>query len=285
MFGMGLGLRGPSGSSRRSSANAWPSIDEPTGTYRCERARDGEVLAARLRVGADQEHDSSGEPATGEPPVPWLESDSDAAAIGLSGADVLRFAEAWGTPIRSRCVRAGNRRRGRSWRRNKPIVTQPSASKAVGAGQRPSACWWSGCSSWSSATVGGAVWWVVANQIRKRRRCSSARTSGAARAAWGARRRCRIRAPRRSTCLPGRRRPAAALMRVLLELPQISGRAHGLLPPGEGAEDRASSECRETHARGARGLLRSGRRAAIEGRCSKRSCAPIRAIAALAACD
>lgn len=98
VFGRDRGLR----SARRLSSEFGEClslhIDEPRGTYRCERASRGRVLRRVYASLRDREYDSEGEPGPGEPLVPWLDRDGDGVPeLGLASADVLRFAQAWGS--------------------------------------------------------------------------------------------------------------------------------------------------------------------------------------------
>lgn len=240
VYGMDLGLRGAKNLSSEFGEVLALHIDEGTGTYRCERARAGEVVRRVYVSERDQEHDSFGEPATGEPPVPWLDSDPDAAAIGLSSADVLRFAEAWGADprviFRSRGARA-------FVASNQPIVTQPRSGKrsiaaallglvflalVVGAG-------------------GAAVWWLVESDQEEA-------ASQFCENQWGCSGCVGCTAALPHPCAEPFRacqeeEACGALMRCMSNCLDLGART-GFTPPGKGAEP-CFDQCRETHAEGA----------------------------------
>ena len=154
VFGFSLGLKGTRQLSAEFEECLAFHIDEDSGTYRCERSLGGEVGRRVYVSQRDHEHNSVGEPAAGEPAVPWLDNASDAEAIGLSGEDVLRFAEAWGTQPQ-RVVKGGGVRAFVA--SNKPIVTRSSGGQRSVLGSLLGALLVLAV----LGAVGGGVWWLL----------------------------------------------------------------------------------------------------------------------------
>lgn len=269
VFGMGLGLRGARQLSSEFGEALAFHVDERTGTYRCERAREGEVLRRVYVSEQDSEHDSFGEATTGEPPVPWLDSDSNAAEIGLSGADVLRFAAAWGADPK-RALRRTSRAFVAS---NKPMITRPAPTRSV------------------LATVlgllvvglvlgggGGAVWWLLQSDQEEAAAqfCENQ---------WGCSGCVGCTASVPHPCSEAfqacqEKEACSALIPCLSNCLDLGART-GFYPPGEGAEP-CFAKCRETHAEGLEAYC-TWTECSYRSACSDLCTDP--GFAALAACD
>lgn len=96
IFGNAMGLKG----GRRLSTQFGEALafhtDDEAGTHLAERALQGEARRRVYASRSDGEYHSRGTAADGEPRVAWLDEPSEAAELGLTSADVLHFARAWG---------------------------------------------------------------------------------------------------------------------------------------------------------------------------------------------
>ncbi|MEN0063831.1 MAG: hypothetical protein AAGA48_16890 [Myxococcota bacterium] len=96
VFGNAMGLKG----ARRLSTEFGEALafhaDDDSDTHLAERAIRGQSERRVYASRRDHEYVSHGPPSTSEPRVNWLDEESDAAELGLTSADVLHFARAWG---------------------------------------------------------------------------------------------------------------------------------------------------------------------------------------------
>ncbi|MEM6925781.1 MAG: hypothetical protein AAF602_02535, partial [Myxococcota bacterium] len=101
VLGNAMGLKG----ARRLSAEFGEVLafhtDDETHTHLAERAVRGETLRRVYASRGDGEFHSRGTPTDGEPGVAWLDEPSEASELGLTSADVLHFARAWGVDPQS----------------------------------------------------------------------------------------------------------------------------------------------------------------------------------------
>lgn len=238
VYGLGLGLRSARQLSNEFGECLAMHIDERSGTYRCERAIDGEVVRRVYVSEKDKEHDNFGSAANGEPPVPWLDNDSDAAAIGLSGPDVLRFVTAWGANHKV-VFRPSARAFVAS---NKPMVTRPVAKNRSVLAMLLGLLLLAG-------VVGGAgvaVWWLLQSDQEEAAAQFCENQWGCSGCVG-----CTASVPHPCAEAFGacqEQEACSALIPCLSNCLDLGART-GFYPPGEGAEP-CFAKCRETHADG-----------------------------------